>query len=280
MSKLFRKWNTYNTKSINKDYLFRYMSKSKVLSLLETKSLYMPSMNRFDDKLEGISTYDITEVRVAYEFCFIDREEKINPELIEDWKQAKEVSKEKLLHISKTLRKTQESHYISCWFNSNRESDGMWRFYAKENGFAVKVNRRKFQNKIKSSIPLNDLQEKQRIVVGRIKYQDYPRVIENEKDNTVLYLSFRKDESFSHEKEYRVVFIDLNTDAEKPNHVVYKIIDFEELEITIITHPAMPEEKFEESKVLFESLGKNITVQKSELEPFYQFFDRTEKLKE
>ncbi len=278
MKKPFEKWNTYNTKSINKDYLFRYMSKSKILSLLETKSLYMPSMNRFDDKLEGISTYDITEVRTAYECCFIDKEDKINPELIEDWKQIKEISKEKLLHISSKLKKTQQSHYISCWFNSNRESDGMWRFYAKEDGFAIKVNRKQFQNKIKSSIPLNDLQEKQRMVVGRIKYQDYPRVIENEIESTVLYLSFRKDESFSHEKEYRVALIDLN-DKEKPDHIVYKINDFEDIEITIITHPAMLEEQYKECKAQFESLGKNIVVQKSELEPFYQFFERTKQLK-
>lgn len=278
MNKSFKKWNTYNTENINKDYLFRYMSKSKVLSFLETKSLYMPSMNRFDDKLEGISTYDITEVRIAYELCFIDREDEINPEIIEYWKKNKEMSKDKLMYIRDTLKRTQESHYISCWFNSNRESDGMWRFYAKEDGFAIKVNRKQFQDKIETSIPFNGLKEKQRIVVGRIKYQDYPRVIQNEKENTVLYLAFRKDESFSHEKEYRVVLIDLNDDEQKPNNFLYKIDEFDDLEITIITHPAMPESQFQECKASFESLGKNITVQKSELEPFYQFFDRTKKL--
>ena len=253
------------------------MSKNKVLSLLESKSIYMPSMNRFDDKLEGISTYDITEVRIAYEMCFIDKEEEINNEIIEYWRQNKEISKDKLMHIRDKLKKTQESHYISCWFNSNRESDGMWRFYAKEDGFAVKVNRKQFQSKIKMSVTSNNLNEKQRIVVGRIKYQDYPRVIQNEKENTVLYLAYRKDESFSHENEYRIALIDLNDDK-KPNHFLYKIDGFDDLEITIITHPAMSESQFHECKTHFESLGKNITVQKSELEPFYQFFDRTKQL--
>src|SRR5690606_6520919 len=135
-----------------------------------------------------------------------------------------------------------------------------------------------FQNKIKTSIPINNLKEKQRIVAGRIKYQDYPRVIQNEKENTVLYLAYRKDESFSHENEYRIALIDLNDDKKKPNHFLYEIDGFDDLEITIITHPTMSESQFQECKIHFESLGENITVQKSELEPFYQFFDRTKQL--
>jgi len=274
-----KKWNRYNTEGINKKYLFRYMDKRKVLSLLKTKSLYMPLMSRFDDKLEGISTYDITEVRTAYEICFIDKEEDISPTLVNDWKKLKDVSRVKLLKIRETLNKTQGSHYVNCWFNSDRESDGMWKFYAKEDGFAVKINRKQLQYNIKASVSTNAVYDKQRVVVGRIKYQDFPKVIENESKNTVLYLAFRKDKSFSHEKEYRIVFIDTNEGGNKPDHILYKIKDFDNLEITIITHPAMLEIQFQKYKTLFESLGANITVIKSELEPFYQFFDRTKEIK-
>jgi len=197
MGLLGRKWNTYHTKGIRKKYVFRYLDEKKVISFLESKALYMPAMYRFDDKLEGISTYDITEVRTAYDICFVDDEKDINPELLAEWKDLKSKSKKKLSHIGHKLNQTQAAHYVSCWFNSNRESDGMWRFYARENGFAIKIDWKVFQEIIKKSVDSNVTNKEQRVVVGRIKYQDYPGVIEDEQANTVLYLAFRKDESFA-----------------------------------------------------------------------------------
>lgn len=268
-----KKWNTYHTRGIQKKYVYRYMDERKVLSFLEHGALYMPSMNRFDDKLEGISTYDITEVKTAYDICFVDDENSIDPNMMEDWQNLKEVSKEKLRRIGKQLEKSQEGHYVSCWFNSNRESDGMWRFYSRENGFAVRMDRKLFQEAIKKSINTNLTSNSQRVIVGRIKYQDYPRVIENEQASTVLYLAFRKDESFSHEKEYRVVVLDTSSGT-KPNFFSYQLKDFQDLPITIIVHPAMGEPMYQDYKQRFQSYGSNIIVRKSELEPFYQFYDR------
>lgn len=270
-------WNTYHTKGIKRKSLFRYMSKDKLLSLLISKSVYMPTMDRFDDKLEGISTYDITEIKVHYETCFIDREEEIAPAMLKDWKEQKEISASHLKAISKKMIWNQKAHYVSCWFSSDRESDGMWRNYAKENGFAIKVNRKQFQKKVKQSIAINSLSESQSLVVGRVKYQDFPRVIEDEQANTVLYLAFRKDESFEHEKEYRLVIID-KSEEDKPNHFLYELENFEELDITIIAHPAMNRDVYIKAKAEFEALGNHIKVQKSELEPFYQLVDRVKEL--
>jgi hypothetical protein len=272
-----KQWNTYKTKGIKKESLYRYMSLDKLISLLTTKSIYMPTMDRFDDKLEGISTYDITELQVHYETCFIDREEEIAPAMLNDWKVQKEISASHLKAISKKMIWNQKAHYVSCWFCSNRESDGMWRNYAKEDGFAIKVDRKQFQKKVKESININTLSPKQNIIVGRVKYQDFPRVIENEQENTVLYLAFRKDESFQHEKEYRIVLVDKNVN-DKPNHFSYKLENFEELNITIIAHPAMKDDVYLKAKAEFEALGEHIKVQKSELEPFYQLVDRVKEL--
>ncbi|KAA2215747.1 DUF2971 domain-containing protein [Maribacter flavus] len=274
MGLLGKKWNTYHTKGIRKKYVFRYMDEAKVTSFLELKALYMPAMYRFDDKLEGISTYDITEVRTGYDICFVDNEKEINPKMLADWRDLKTKSKKKLSDIGHKLKLTQSAHYVSCWFNSDRESDGMWRFYARENGFAVKIDRKVFQRTIKDSVESNINNKEQRVVVGRIKYQDYPRVIENEQDNTVLYLAFRKDESFAHENEYRVVVIDTTNTEDKQGNLLYKLENFDDLPISIIIHPAMNEGLFRKYKKQFESFGNNITVRKSELEPFYQFYDR------
>ncbi len=276
MSKI-EHWNTYNTTGIKKESLYRYMSLDKLMSLLTTKSIYMPTMDRFDDKLEGISTFDITELQVHYETCFIDREEDIAPAMLKDWKEQKEISASHLKSISKKMVWNQKAHYVSCWFSSDRESDGMWRNYAKEDGFAIKVNRKQFQDKVMQSMALNTLSRKQNIIAGRVKYQDFPRVIENEQENTVLYLAFRKDESFQHENEYRIVLVD-KSQEDKPNFFSYQLENFEELDITIIAHPAMTDDVFLKAKADFEALGEHIKVQKSELEPFYQLVDRVKQL--
>ena len=273
MSLSNKKWNTYNTTGIRKRYVFRYMDEKKVASFLESKALYMPAMYRFDDKLEGIPTYDITEVRTAYHICFIEDEKDINPGLLAEWQDLKAMYKKKLSHIAQRLKNVQSAHYVSCWFNSDHESDGMWRFYARENGFAVRIDRKGFQETVKRSVDSNINKKEQRVVAGRIKYQDYSKVIEDESGNMVLYKAFRKDSSFSHEKEYRVTIIDTSKE-EKPNHILYTLNGFKDLAITVIVHPAMNDDLFEKHKSQFESLGQNIKVQKSELEPFYRFYDR------
>ena len=167
---------------------------------------------------------------------------------------------------------------MSCWFNSDRESDGMWRFYGRDNGFAIRVGRKELQEKVKKSVNHNIDTFKQGIVAGRINYQDFPRVIEKEKESRVRYLAFRKDESFSHEKEYRVVMVNLTEEAISLGHRMYKILEFDELDIIIIVHPKMSDSGFEKYKKLFESYGENIKVIKSELEPFYKLPDRIKEL--
>jgi hypothetical protein len=106
-------WKTYNTTGIKKEFLYRYMSLDKLMSLLTTKSIYMPTMDRFDDKLEGISTYNITELQVHYETCFIDREDEIAPTMLKDWKEQKEKSAYHLKAISKKMIWNQKAHYVS-----------------------------------------------------------------------------------------------------------------------------------------------------------------------
>ena len=247
MAVSLKRWNTYHTKGIRKKYLFRYMDESKVISFLESQSIYMAAMTRFEDKLEGISTYDITEVINAYEACFMDEEKDIKKDMLESWKELRQNRLGKLKEISKQLSVVQNCHFVSCWFNSDKESHGMWSYYAKENGFAVKIDRKELQNTFKNSLDINLSNEKQGVVVGRIKYQDFPNVILNESENQVLYKAFRKDDSFAHEKEYRFVLIDTSLEK-KEDHFLFKLTDFDDLKITIKAHPKMCDKQFKNFK--------------------------------
>lgn len=275
-----KQWDTYHTKGIRKKYLFRYGPDWKVTSFLESQSLYMTKMSNFDDKLEGISTYDITELRLAYENCFIEKEKDIIPSMLEEWQRLKARSRDNLIHIFDKVRKTQNAHFVSCWFNSDRESDGMWRFYAGDGGFAIKLERMELQQKVKASLTHNlGLNDHQTIIAGRIKYQDFPRVIEKEKQSQVKYLAFRKDLSFAHENEYRIVLVDVSEEAQGRANETYELVGFNDLQITLIAHPKTSNKRFEKYKSEFESYGENIKVVKSELEAFYQLPERINEIK-
>ena len=272
IKKSLKSWDTYHTKGIRKKYLFRYGASWKVESFLETQSLYLSKMSSFDDKLEGISTYNITELRMAYETCFIDEEHEINPKLIDEWRHLRDRSFDNMLRIKSEMDRTQNAHFVSCWFNSDRESDGMWRLYNSDsNGFALRISRKQLQESVKKSVEENLINHRQAVIAGRVVYQDFPKVIEKEKDSQVKYLAFRKDNSFSHEREYRIVLIDLNPEATDMNNQTFRLIDFHKLDITIIANPSMTDIEYKEKKEQYEAYGDNIRVIKSELEPFYQF---------
>lgn len=102
-------------------------------------------------------------------------------------------------------------------------------------------------------------------------------MIFSEEESQVKYLAFRKDNSFEHEKEYRVVMLDTSSSGQE-DHKRYKITSFNELDITIIVDPEIDDDSFVQLKTELEGLGGNISVVRSELEPFYQFKKRTERL--
>lgn len=280
MQRSLKEWDTYHTKGIRKQYLFRYGAEWKLKSFLENKALYLSKMSDFDDKLEGISTYDITQLRVAYEFCFVDSENDVNPDLLEDWKRMKGYSARELTQINKKITDSQKAHFTSCWFNSDRESDAMWRLYnSDEMGFAIKLDRKELQESVKKSVSQNITNNRQAIVAGRVKYQNFLTVIDNEKNSQVRYLGFRKDESFAHEREYRVVMIDLNREAVDEKNKLFKLLNFDKLNITVIANPKMLDSIFKEKKKYYESLYENVKIIKSELEPFYRLPDRIKELR-
>lgn len=271
-----KKWNTYHTQFLKYQYLFRYTKKERIINMLQNQNLYMTRMDRFDDKLEGISTFDITELLTSYKDYFQDDLNDYDG-LSPHYKGlVKKDAKERLLKVRQRLMAGQKQHFVSCWYNSNRESDGMWRFYGKENGFAIKVAQNDFQKSLKESVDINATVDGQFVVAGKIRYQDFPNVIKNEETNSVLYLAFRKDIAFAHENEYRLVFV--NQPKTNRNHISYQIKNFSSLFFTIICHPAMEHNEYLKVKEELETYRDNVCVKKSELEPFYQLFSRTKNL--
>jgi hypothetical protein len=73
------KWNTYHTKEIKEKYVYRYLTIEKLVDFLETNSIYLSRLDKFEDNLENIEPYDINELKVRSET--LSKPYDANPEI-------------------------------------------------------------------------------------------------------------------------------------------------------------------------------------------------------
>ena len=61
------KWETYHTKEIKEKYVYRYLTIEKLVDFLETNSIYLARLDKFEDNLESIEPYDINVLKLRSE---------------------------------------------------------------------------------------------------------------------------------------------------------------------------------------------------------------------
>ena len=109
-------------------YLHRYMSFGSFMSMLETESLILHSIDLFNDRYEG--------------FMFeILLKELLNTE------------EDRHIFTFKAIRECSKRFvFASCWYQSHIESAGMWDRYAKNDGIAIQTTYSRLRDCIKSGI--------------------------------------------------------------------------------------------------------------------------------
>lgn len=162
----------------DEDFLWRYMSFEKFVSLLATKSLFYTRADKFDDPFEGFTPPLVKE---DYQRTVGDTN------IYEDFQ--------------KNFRKYA---LCSCWHHGNEESIAMWdKYHMHNSGIAIKTKYKDFKA---------CLGEGYRVFLGKIEYinhYEYP-VPHNIKDLSPLYTwYFHKRKTFEHEKEFRAIFFDV-----------------------------------------------------------------------
>ena len=230
-------WDTYHTEEIIEKYVYRYFSFEKLIHFLTTGSLYLTRLDQFEDNLEGISPYEINEIRFGLKTK--DRPKNPNPAIPEFVRNGQiERARDSLTEIQKKLSFLQKKRFVSCWFLGNVESIGMWDLYA-SSGFAVRFDREYFQKIIKAGIkyPENIKTGIDLIVVGKVIYQNFDDMMQKEKQSLLKYSVFRKHLSFKHEEEYRV--IGFHTYVVDQIGLEYKLGAIQDLEFDIFTNPRM-----------------------------------------
>jgi hypothetical protein len=181
--------------------LWKYMSFTKFMSLLETRSLFFCKADKFEDVFEG----------------------KIPTRFFYGWaKDYEELFKE--IH-----EKLKERVFINCWSLNDEESYAMWKIYASKNdGVCVQTTIDRLQ---RAFINPN---EKPRIV--KVRYIDYKKDrINLEKFNTYEFYAY-KSKVYEYEKEVRAILL-----SDGSTECMNLFVDLEILIDNIYIHPAASE---------------------------------------
>ena len=262
-------WDTYNTKGIKLKYVYRYISLEKLIHFLETGSLYFARMDTFEDNLENITPFDITEL--IGHLPNLDFLSYMDTSIMPDGEvEDMEKTRIKALKEVKKNLNSQRKKYVSSWALSNSESIGMWDLYA-PNGFMIRFERSHLQRIIKSQLDYhsNVLFSSDLVIAGRVKYQDYETIPFNEKGSYMLYSAFRKHIAFKHEEEYRIVI--QKAETYKKKGIEYYLGKIDKLDFEIYANPRMNKFAIDKYIMVLRKFSQNHVLKESRLKPWLKF---------
>lgn len=211
----------FNQVGVVQSLLWRYMTLAKFLSFVQSQSLFFSS-------LQGMTKLDPFEGSIP-------------PSYVEyrDWRSEADIPSRAFSKYEEHLRArngnekeaflsfiqgrenwlkacyaNRRASYISCWHLNDCESDAMWNIYAPAGeGVAVVTTLERLNSSLDTS--------KHLVRGGLVKYVDFDTVVVNESKPNMYEPALLKRNSFSHEKEFRLVHIDneINLLACKPSTV-------------------------------------------------------------
>lgn len=169
--------------------LWRYMDTSKFLDLILHKKLVFPRFDKFEDPYEGYASNFVEFLRKELEKIGFD----------EGGLNFGGSSFSDFVNISNHYA------YVSCWHYNHHESAGMWKLYCSTpESLAIKTN----VEALKKSLSKN---KEYNLIYSKVTYDSKLKghVIKDLHNVNVFNALLMKRESFEHEKEYRILLIDV-----------------------------------------------------------------------
>jgi hypothetical protein len=180
--------------------IWKYLDLAKFVSLLATRSLYFACPTEFHDPYEGLLPKS-----------HIDAEAKLIQGTVNQFLALRNQFEERAIPITqfddalesfvgraKTARKAAAAKFgISCWHESEYESDAMWKLYsASGQGIAIESTVAQLRASLGS---------REGIQIDRVRYMDFDRdPIEKGHRHYGLFI---KRKCFEHEKELRATIL-------------------------------------------------------------------------
>jgi hypothetical protein len=154
------------------DQLWRYMSFAKCFSLIDSRSLFFPRVDKLDDKFEG-----------AYPKATSDEMKKyVTPPGVA---------------VADFVLWMRHNVYVNCWHHNTYESHAMWNVYLPAGeGVAIQSTYERLERSFRSwPDPL---------FASKVTYIDH--TTDSFPSNNFLYPFLHKAKSFSHENEIRLIY--------------------------------------------------------------------------
>ena len=261
------KWDTNHTKTITEKYVYRYLTIEKLIDFLDTNTIFLARLDTFEDNLENIEPYDVNQLK----FLYLSKPVDANPEISDSiWDEVIEKSKKKFKEIKNYLIEKQKKRFVSCWILNDVESFGMWDTYGKS-GFVIRFEREYFQKIIRESkdLQIEPTNKIDLLVVGKVFYQNFEKMLENEKESLMRFSAFRKHLSFKHESEYRIV--GFTKECENDIGLRFKLPNIETLNFEIFANPRLSSFQFQQYKKIIDKYSKTKTLKESELKNWLEF---------
>jgi len=263
------KWNTYHTKGIKEKYVYRYITIEKLVDFLETHSIFLTRLDRFEDQLENIEPFDINELKVRSQT--LEKPEDANPEISDvKWNEIIQTNKRVLKSLQQNLTLKQKHRFVSCWILNDVESFAMWDIYGKA-GFAIRFEQEYFQNLIRESIKIQNkpTNKIELLVAGAVQYQNYDEMLYKEEESLIKFSAFRKHLSFKHETEYRIVGF-MKEILDVPG-LKFNLPEIKKLKFDIIANPRLDSFQFNQYKSMISKYSKNHPLKESRLKRWLDF---------
>lgn len=183
--------------------LYRYVTIDKLIDFLINARLSFTRLNLFEDKLEGITpehlALNIVSDRIA---------KKLSAEWLGDLADVvtfnmNPTSRNERSRYRKVFQRT---NYANCWYINDHESVAMWQLYSRRDSVAIRIPFAALAKEIDSGDFDSSSSRIKTLNYGGVQYIRF-----NEADVLTEFIvneeaqGFVKDESYSHEREFRIM---------------------------------------------------------------------------
>jgi len=198
-------------------YIYRYFKSFHRLEEFLEKGIYLSPATEFTDGLECVDKETIVQVNKwqNYQELWEENNPHVSPF---ELSKLKEEANNNLRKLAISIAEMQKKYFISCWYlpDKSHENELMWNSYSHldEYGFLIKIKLKDFLEHLEQSMFLNE--DKGKLIYGIVQYFDFNK---EENIKKIKYTAFRKHNSFSDERELRLVIKDYSSRLVPPMYL-------------------------------------------------------------
>lgn len=221
--------------------LFRYMHFSKYVSMLQNKALYFPSLIQLDasDPWEGhhskLNFIDQTAHKISLP----------SGDFLE-WNRS---------DLSKSAESSRKNLFVNCWHMNNNESDAQWRIYGDSIDSLAIVSTKARLGKA--------ITDQRKIYGTKIHYYDPCQEVTPV--GNILYPVSCKRSAFSHEREFRLIYWNLQGSSQAEEFSGLITVDLKEMIERVVVSPRAEKWFVKVIEELTFSMGLSFCITQSDL---------------